>query len=95
MLEGNSLTFDSAPYHRSMDLVFVDGGHDRKTLAADTANAFRMARHGCIVWHDYGNPEYPDVKEYLDGMTAPIFHVEESRMAFWFYDHDIVHRLSS
>jgi predicted O-methyltransferase YrrM len=94
-LEGNSLTFDSSPYHRSMDLVFVDGGHDLRTLAADSANAFRMAPHGCIAWHDYGNPEYPDVQKYLDSMGMPIFHVEESRLAFWFGDHDLVMRLSA
>jgi predicted O-methyltransferase YrrM len=61
-IEDESLRFDSSPYHGSMDLVFVDGGHDRATLDADTRNAFLMAPHGCVAWHDYGNPEYPDVK---------------------------------
>lgn len=88
-IEGNSLTFDSSPYHGSMDLVFVDGGHDRETLDADTRNAFLMAT-GCIAWHDYGNPEYPDVQEYLDSRSEPIFHVEESRMCFWFLNHEII-----
>ncbi len=94
-LEGNSLTFDCTPFHRAMDLVFVDGGHDYRTLAADSASAFRMVpiHAGCVVWHDYGNPEYPDVQMYLDRINLPIFHVEESRMCFWFGDHDLVHRI--
>ncbi len=94
-LEGNSLTFDCSPYHRSMDLVFVDGGHDYRTLSADSASAFRMVpvHAGCVVWHDYGNPEYPEVQRYLDKINLPVFHVEESRMCFWFGDHDLIHRI--
>lgn len=85
-IEDESSRFDSSPYHGKIDLVFVDGGHDRATLDADTRNAFAMAPNGCIAWHDYGNPEYPDVKEYLDSRPEPIFHIEESRMCFWFAD---------
>lgn len=84
-LKGNSLTFTGA---KKMDLIFVDGGHDTRTLACDTVNAFRMASNtGCIAWHDYENSDYPDVTPYLDGLAdegVPIFHVQESRMCFWF-----------
>ncbi len=94
-LEGNSLTFDPTAFVNSMDLVFVDGGHDEKTLAADSINAFRMINSsGCIVWHDYGNKEYPDVKQYLDGEVFPLLHVEDSRLAFWFENHAIREALS-
>jgi predicted O-methyltransferase YrrM len=94
-LEGDSHTFNSSFYERQMDLVFVDGGHDRKTLAADTANAFRMATHGCIVWHDYGNPDYPDVAPYLDELNEAVFHVQESRLCFWFFSPNLRNRLST
>lgn len=91
---GNSLEFDFSEYYRSMDLVFVDGGHDRRTIAADTSNALKMAPHGCVVWHDYGNPDYPDVKQYLDAFSIPLFHVEDSRMVFWFGDQDIAAKVT-
>ncbi len=76
-----------------VDLVFVDGGHDMETLKADTRNALNMA-DGCVAWHDYGNAEYPDVKTYLDSLSIPLVHVEESRLCFWFRNNDIFHRLS-
>ncbi len=90
---GNSISADLSEYFRSMDMVFVDGGHDFKTIAADTANAFRMAPHGCVVWHDYGNADYPDVKTYLDAFAMPLYHVEDSRMVFWFADESIQERI--
>lgn len=92
-IEDESLRFDSSQYHGSMDLVFVDGGHDHATLDADTRNAFLMAPNGCIAWHDYDNPEYPDVKQFLDALNKPVFHVEESRMCFWFASPSLVSRL--
>ena len=38
------------------DLVYIDGGHDRETVLADTKLAREiLAPGGVIVWHDYGN----------------------------------------
>ncbi len=79
---------------KTVDLAFVDGGHDMETLKADTINALCMA-DGCVAWHDYDNPAYPAVKESLDSLDIPIVHVEESRLCFWFRNNDIFHRLSS
>lgn len=86
-IESESTVFDASPFAGNVDLVFVDGGHDREILDADTLNAFRMVTAGgCVAWHDYGNPEYPDVAEYLDRIERPIFHVEETRLCLWFSD---------
>jgi predicted O-methyltransferase YrrM len=48
----------------SVELLFVDSSHDRDSVIA----AFRAWRtnlmHGApVVFHDYGNPAYPGVRE--------------------------------
>lgn len=86
---GNSITFDFSPWHNSVDLSFIDGGHDLRTVRADTEHALEMSsqeRASCIVWHDYGNVDYPDLTAYLDRLSEqmPIFHVEDTRICLWF-----------
>ena len=87
-LFGDSNTFDFSPYDRRINMIFVDGGHDLRTLRSDTENSFRMLsdnHKGCIAWHDYGNPVYPHLKTYLDELseTRDMFFVEESMVAFY------------
>lgn len=86
-LLGDSNLFDPAPYAGKMDFVFVDGGHDRRTLAADTRSALAMlsADHpAAIIWHDYGNPVYPEVQEFLDAepFAGELYHVGGTLVAF-------------
>ena len=86
-LYGDSNTFDFSPFDRRVDMIFVDGGHDPRTLRSDTENSFRMLsddHEGCIAWHDYGNSIYPHLKWYIDGLseTRDVFFVEESMVAF-------------
>jgi hypothetical protein len=86
-LLGNSNLFDFSKFAGQIDMVYVDGGHDVRTMTSDTKNAFAMLSEDhatCVVWHDYGNRDYPQVKEYLWELstTREIFHVEESMMAF-------------
>lgn len=92
-IQGDSHSFDARPY-APIDFVFVDGGHDLKTIKADTTNAFLM-NPKCVAWHDYGNPDYPDVAKFLDAFRYRLFHVEESRLCFGFYDPRIGDRLES
>jgi predicted O-methyltransferase YrrM len=52
-LFGNSRTFDFSPY-RSVQVIFIDGGHDDDTVLSDTRNALDMVDRddGAILWHD-------------------------------------------
>jgi Methyltransferase domain len=89
ILLGNSISFDFSSWYDSIDFVFIDGGHDRRTLLADTNNALRMARHdrvSCVLWHDYGNPEYDELTCCLDELSQEIemFHVNDSQLCFSF-----------
>jgi hypothetical protein len=101
-LVGNSTTFDFSGWRNSVDLSFIDGGHDFATVKSDTENAFEMAsieRPSCILWHDYHSWEYPALTCYLDDLAKErkIFHVEDTTLCAWFNDPNgsIVPRLMS
>jgi Methyltransferase domain len=87
-LLGDSNKFDFSQFHKRMDMIYVDGGHDLQTLISDTKNALAMLsedRAACVAWHDYSNPLYPQVQEYLDGMaeSREMFHIEGSWIVFF------------
>ena len=46
LLRGNSMTFDFSPYRKSIDFVFIDGGHTYEAVDSDTRNALAMVRPG-------------------------------------------------
>lgn len=100
-LYGDSNKYDFSGLLNQMDLIYIDGGHDTVTLDSDTRNAFRMVSRGhsaCIVWHDHGNPLYPQVKEYLGEVSESedLFHVEESWTTFFLRSsEDVVAQLKS
>lgn len=83
-LFGDSLTFDFSPYKGQMDLVFVDGGHDWKTVASDSMAAEALRKpDGVIIWHDC-NVQHRDVWKFLQqrrGWGASTLRVEGTRLA--------------
>lgn len=86
-ITGDSQTIDLSEHFGTCQFVYVDGGHAKDVIRSDTENAFKLLKQGepsVIVWHDYGNPNYPDVKEYLDALSdsIPIFSVADTRIAF-------------
>jgi len=90
-LRGDSNAYDFSSLRGQMDMIYIDGGHDERTLKSDTENAFRMLsrdRIGCIIWHDYANDAYPQVKTYLDELSEgrDIFAVEETWLAFFLHN---------
>jgi hypothetical protein len=87
-LHGDSTRFDFSCYLNRMQMIYIDGGHDLRTLESDTANAFAMISKeelSCIAWHDFGNPTYPDLTGFLDNLASEhdLFHVEETMLCFW------------
>jgi predicted O-methyltransferase YrrM len=68
-LFGDSATFAFAPYHRSIDLVFVDGSHAYEYALNDSRIAMELIRDGgTILWHDYG--EWDGVTRALNELHA-------------------------
>jgi hypothetical protein len=90
-LSGDSTKFDFSRWNGSVDCIFIDGGHDLDTVTSDTQNALEMAsrtKPSCILWHDYGNLEYPDLTSYLDDLSSErdLFHIEDTMLCVWFND---------
>lgn len=85
LLEGDSNLFDFNPFHSDVDLVLVDGGHDRKTIISDSCNAFQMLKpRGTIIWDDYCD-YWPDVVRVLDRLSLllPLFRDERTGLVLY------------
>jgi predicted O-methyltransferase YrrM len=66
-----------------VDLVFIDGGHERSIVEKDTINARSIVKNGVIIWHDFGSKIHNDVSSFLLGeKDRKIFHVLGSLCAF-------------
>lgn len=67
-LRGDSLTFDFTPWHGTIDLVLVDGAHDRAHGMADSRTALQLvAPGGWIFWDDF--------EPYWHGLVEGIIEV--------------------
>jgi len=54
LIEADSVPFDFSTYYKTIDFVFVDGGHDYRTVLSDSQNALKMlTEKGIAVWDDY------------------------------------------
>lgn len=52
------------PRDAPVDLLVVDGGHDRESTRANfEAWAPALAEDAVVVFHDYGNPRFPGVEQ--------------------------------
>jgi predicted O-methyltransferase YrrM len=72
LMQQDSRRFDPAAHglEGSVDLVFVDGGHDTETVTIDTANARRMiGDSGLIVWHDFNSGIHSDVTTFVNALA--------------------------
>ena len=82
----DSMLFDPSPFKSQIQFIFVDGNHHVDYAKNDTENSFAMlgGSPACIVWHDYGNPEYPELTSYLEEISThkPLYHIEETMLAF-------------
>lgn len=88
-LTGDSRTFDFSPWHDTMDMVFIDGGHDYETVMSDSQNAFEMVRKdqpAVVFWHDYGNGIDDGNDRAIEELARErrIVHIEESWLCVWF-----------
>lgn len=85
-LWGDSATFDYSLYAGKMDFVYVDGAHSYDYVRSDSQRALEMlSPTGTIVWDDYVTS--PGVYQYLGelapSLDAPIYHLIDTRMAFY------------
>jgi predicted O-methyltransferase YrrM len=85
-LFGDSATFDFAPYHGAIDLMFIDGAHSYEYVRSDTVQAMRCVRPGGLIcWHDFGRVGVNGVTQWLRELRAagnPVFCVPGGSLAF-------------
>lgn len=83
----DSATFDFAPYYGSVELVFIDAGHDYENVKKDTENALKMlSSSGVILWDNYGDILSPEVTLYLGELAEklPIYHLKGTNLVtYW------------
>jgi len=85
-LFGDSLEFDFSPYYESMDMVFIDGNHNKPYVQKDTENALKMLKpSGFLFWHDYFGIPGEVVTDYLNQLSnsIQIFRIEKTCLAFY------------
>lgn len=92
-LEGNSYHFDFKPYHKKINLIFIDGNHTYLGVKNDTQKAFSLLKdeHSILVWHDYAN--HPDSVRWevfqgiLDGLPISehknLYTVQHTKCAIY------------
>lgn len=84
-LFGDSAVFNFEPFHKTVDLFFIDGAHSYEYVRSDTENALRCCRSGSVVaWHDFGRRGVNGVSTYLKELNAriPVFSVPGGSLAF-------------
>jgi len=85
LLKLNSLDFEGKNYKEKFDMIFIDGGHDSKTILSDTKNSNIMAKKNSIIfWHDYNSKIHTSVTKNIDkyGKNKTIYHIENTMIAF-------------
>jgi predicted O-methyltransferase YrrM len=92
----DSFSFDENQYLNKFQFIFIDGNHQIKYAKSDTEKSFKMLSDSpsCIVWHDYGNPKFPELTAYLDYLatTKQIFHIQNTMLAFYLSGKNIPER---
>jgi GT2 family glycosyltransferase/predicted O-methyltransferase YrrM len=77
LIRANTLELDAFP---AADVIFVDAGHTRECIEHDIRLAKRALQPGGIlIFHDYGQPIWPDVKTAIDSaFSADVIRTFES-----------------
>jgi hypothetical protein len=55
-------------WNSKIDLLFIDGIHQLSNLQEDIRFADFLREKGKVAFHDYGNPSFPDVTNFVDGL---------------------------
>jgi predicted O-methyltransferase YrrM len=82
----DSMTLDPQQYLKKFQYIFIDANHEASYARKDTENALKMLSDSpaCIIWHDYGNAQFPELTQYLEGLSdgLRLYHVEGTMLVF-------------
>ena len=83
LLKGNSLNYNFNSYENKFDLIFIDGGHNFKTVKADTINSLKMVKKGgMIMWHDASSKIHLDVYKYLQTLNLKLYKYKHTSLCY-------------
>lgn len=75
-------------FKNSMDLIFIDGGHNYSCVKNDSEKSFKMIKNnGYIFWHDYNvfKRSCKDVVKYIHEISKikKIFHIKNTSLCYY------------
>ena len=74
----DSTKFDESKLVNSIDLIFIDGGHNYTCVKSDSEKAFKMIKKGgYIFWHDY-----VVIKKSCKDVVKYIHEISETKKIF-------------
>jgi predicted O-methyltransferase YrrM len=84
----DSTKFNIERYLNSMDLIFIDGGHNYSCVKNDSEKSFDMIKNGgYIFWHDYNVSKRScrDVVKYIHEISKfkKIFHIKNTSLCYY------------
>ena len=84
----DSTQFNIESYLNSMDLIFIDGGHNYTCVKNDSEKSFDMIKDGgYIFWHDYNisKKSNRDVVKYIHEISKfkNIFHIKNTYLCYY------------
>ena len=87
----DSVKFNDSAYKNSMDLIFIDGGHNYLCVKSDSEKSFNMIKkNGYIFWHDYvlTKKSVRGVVKYINETAKykKIFHINNTTLCY--YKHE-------
>ena len=81
----DSMTLNGEDYRKQFQFIFVDANHELSYVRRDTENSVKMLADSpsCLVWHDYRNPDFPELTQYLDELSKEIkiYHIGDTMLA--------------
>lgn len=93
----DSREFDTEPYRKQFDFVFVDGDHSYEMVKNDTKKAFELLKPGgVIMWHDYA-PKSEGLVRFFKEFTQerPLFRIKSTCLLIYIDGVDVMaHDLS-
>lgn len=94
----DSMQFSGDEYEGKFQFIFIDANHEVAYARQDTENSLKMlsSEKGCLIWHDYGHPEFPELTDYIETLAGEmdIYHVENTKMAFHPVGFEVLPRLA-
>jgi len=83
--DSHKLNLDEYNLRKRFDFIFIDGGHDYKTIKNDTDKSLEMVKEDAIIiWHDFKSNLHTNVTDFINDFSKNhlIIHIESTMLAF-------------